>query len=294
MSSISFRRPEFRLHLGYPDIILTHAGRTLGRVATAASGFSAALTRLTEPVRRARGRLVVVLPESEVWRGRLDLAGRGRAERRASARSIVAGRLGAAPDDIALVLGPRDAGGSFPVAGVRRSTLLETRALARRRRPPSLGDRRRRPLPRLRHRAPPRRLVAPPPHPAAPAARPRRGGRRRRHRDPRRPRPRPAQPGHRPARQPRWRRTPRKPRSSPSSCRPSPRSSCRPPRRRSPSPPPSRRSRGPRARWATPLVTVAARNMPKNLPIEIEKPKPNPVQRLADARRRAAPARSTR
>ena len=129
MSSISFRRPEFRLHLGYPDIILTSAGRTLGRVATAASGFSAALTRLTDPVRRARGRLVVVLPESEVWRGRLDLAGRGRAERRASARSIVAGRLGAAPDDIALALGPRDAGGSFPVAGVRRSTLVETRAL---------------------------------------------------------------------------------------------------------------------------------------------------------------------
>ena len=71
----------------------------------------------------------MVLPESEVWRGRLDLAGRGRAERRASARSIVAGRLGAAPDDVALVLGARDAGGSFPVAGVRRSTLLETRAL---------------------------------------------------------------------------------------------------------------------------------------------------------------------
>ena len=36
MSSISFRRPEFRLHLGYPDIILTAGNRTLGRVATAA------------------------------------------------------------------------------------------------------------------------------------------------------------------------------------------------------------------------------------------------------------------
>ena len=129
MSSISFRKPEFRLYLGYPDIVLKSAGRTLGRVATEAADFRSALGRLAEVVRQARGRLVAVLPEGEVWRGRLDLAGRDRTERSRSARMIVAGRLGATPDDVTVVLGARAVDGSFPVAGVRCSTLLETRAL---------------------------------------------------------------------------------------------------------------------------------------------------------------------
>ncbi len=129
MSSISFRKPEFRLYLGYPEIVLTRAGRTLGVVAAEAPDLHAALKRLAEAVAQARGRLVVILPEFEVWRGRLDLSGRDRGERRASARTIVAGRLGAAPDDVTVALGAREAGGSFPVAGVRRSTLLQTRSM---------------------------------------------------------------------------------------------------------------------------------------------------------------------
>src|SRR5690606_6383453 len=129
MSSISIRRPEFRLYLSYPDIILTSGTRTLGRVATSAAALRSELDRLLEPVRRARGRLVAVLPESEVWRGYLDLAGDSRAARRAGARSAVAERIAAAPDDVAVVLGPRDADGFFPVAGVRRSSLVETRTL---------------------------------------------------------------------------------------------------------------------------------------------------------------------
>ncbi len=129
MSSISFRKPEFRLHLGYPDIVLTSAGRTLGRAGTDAADFRSALGRLAETVKRARGRLVAVLPEGEVWRGRLDLAGGNRTAWRASARSIVAGRLCTTPDDVTVVLGARATDGSFSVAGVRHSTLVETRAL---------------------------------------------------------------------------------------------------------------------------------------------------------------------
>lgn len=129
MSSISFRKPEFRLHLGYPTIFLTHGQRTLARLDAAVDGLHAGLAEMAAIVTGARGRLIAVLPEEEVTRTRLDLAGRGRAERRASARIALGGRLGVAPEALSVVIGRADAHGSFPVAGVRRTTLAETRAL---------------------------------------------------------------------------------------------------------------------------------------------------------------------
>ncbi len=131
MSSTSFRRPVFRLHLGYPLVSLTRGddNQVLGTAVPDSPGFAAELRRMAGAVVRARGGLAVVLPEAEVWRGRLELAGRTPLARRRAARVAVAAQLGVPPDAVTVVLGPRQPDGATPVAAARRATLAETRAL---------------------------------------------------------------------------------------------------------------------------------------------------------------------
>ena len=99
MSSLSIRKPGFRLLLGYPDIILTRddAAEPVGSAAPGSDRFGADLRRLAAEVLRCGGRLTVVLPASEVWRGQVEPGGRApRAEWR-SARARAAASLGVAP-----------------------------------------------------------------------------------------------------------------------------------------------------------------------------------------------------
>lgn len=131
MSSNSIRKPEYRLLLGYPDVVLTRVGveDPVGTAAPGTERFGADLRRLAAEVVRAGGRLTVVLPAGEVWRGQVEPEGRApRAEWRA-ARIRAAAALGVAPDALATVVGRRTAGGHVPAAAVRRSTLAEVRAL---------------------------------------------------------------------------------------------------------------------------------------------------------------------
>ena len=129
MSSTSFRKPDFRLDLGYSAITLARDGEAIARAEPRASGFAADFRALAAVARDGGGRLTVVLPEPEVWRDRLALAGMTRLTRRRAARRAAAVGLGAAPGAIAVVLGARDADGAVPVAAVRRSSITEARSL---------------------------------------------------------------------------------------------------------------------------------------------------------------------
>jgi hypothetical protein len=129
MSSTSFRRPDLRLHLGYPLVTLTGNDATVP-LATAipdAPGFPADLRRLARAVTRTRARLTVVLPESEVWRGQLALP-RSPLGRRRAAWAAAAAALAARPGEVAVVIGPR-CDHLTPVAAVRRATLAEARRM---------------------------------------------------------------------------------------------------------------------------------------------------------------------
>ncbi len=133
MSSPTSRKPEFRLVFGYPSITLVEQGRPepVAEVDLADPTLATRLRVLGGTVARARGRLTVVLPESEVWRGALELRGATPLARRTEARGAAAARMAIPQGDLAAVLGPRDAAGRTPVAAVRRSTLAETRAFLR-------------------------------------------------------------------------------------------------------------------------------------------------------------------
>ena len=131
MSSITTRKPEFRLQLGYPDVILTREGETepIGSATPGSDRFGADLRRLAAEVLRGGGRLTVVLPASEVWRGQVEPGGRApRAEWRA-ARARAAAALGVDADALRTVVGRAVGAGPVPAAAVRRSTLAEVRTL---------------------------------------------------------------------------------------------------------------------------------------------------------------------
>ncbi len=127
MSRTTTRRPEFRLLFGYPHITLTREDRTvpLGQVSSGSPEFTAELRDLAKEVADANGRLTVVLPEAEVWRGRVEPSGTTRSARRRSARQRAASELGVPPADVALVLA--DSGDA--AAATRRRTLADVRSL---------------------------------------------------------------------------------------------------------------------------------------------------------------------
>jgi hypothetical protein len=131
MSSISIRKPEFRLLLGYPDVVLTRVGveEPVGSATPGSEGFAADLRRVASEVLRAGGRLTVVLPASEVWRGQLEPGGRAPRAEWQAARTRAAAALGVAPEALRTFVGRRSPGGLVPAAAVRRSTLAEVRAL---------------------------------------------------------------------------------------------------------------------------------------------------------------------
>ncbi len=132
MSSTSNRQPDFRLVFGYPNVVtLWRRGETepVGSADAGSPGFLADLRALAAEVRARRGRLTAVLPEAEVWRGRLALVGRTPVSRRRDARETIAGVFGEPAEAVHVVLGRPGRDGAWPVAGVRRATLDELRGL---------------------------------------------------------------------------------------------------------------------------------------------------------------------
>ncbi len=127
MSRTTTGRPEFRLLFGYPHITLTREDRTapLGRVSSGSPEFTAELRDLADEVVGADGRLTVVLPEAEVWRGRIEPSGPTRLTRRRSARRRAASELGIPASDVALVV----AKSGDAAAATRLSTLADVRSL---------------------------------------------------------------------------------------------------------------------------------------------------------------------
>lgn len=131
MSSSSFRRPDFRLHLSYPEVTLLRSD-VPGMVRLAAPdhpAFADDLRRLAAAIADAGGRLTVILPDREVWRDRLRLASRTPWARRREARDIAAHCLGVPAGDVALSIGRRGADGTLPLAATRRQTLVEVRRM---------------------------------------------------------------------------------------------------------------------------------------------------------------------
>ncbi len=138
MSRTPFGKPEFRLAMDYPHITVTrHDARVSGDAAPdapvraydlASPTLVAELRRLGAEIRAARGRLTVILPAGEVWRGRLALGEAKPRERGNIARSQAAQAMGLPMAALAVRLGRLDRDGTLPAAAVPRETLAETRA----------------------------------------------------------------------------------------------------------------------------------------------------------------------
>ncbi|MFO1208531.1 MAG: hypothetical protein U1E40_04825 [Amaricoccus sp.] len=130
MSSYRFRKPEYRLRLGYPEIVLEREGcaAPLATAAPEADGYAAGLGEIAAAAIPAGAPVTVVLPEPAVWRGRVDLPHGTRAARRRAARAAAAPHLGVAADAVAVTLGTPTRDGT-PVAAVAHATLDDTRAL---------------------------------------------------------------------------------------------------------------------------------------------------------------------
>ncbi|HVL21647.1 MAG TPA: hypothetical protein VM422_11820, partial [Amaricoccus sp.] len=131
MSSSSFRRPDFRLHLGYPEVTLLRSD-VPGMIRLAAPdhpAFVDDLRRLAGAVDASSGRLTVVLPDREVWRDRRRLTSRTPWARRQEARELAARALCVPPGEVALSMGRRGGDGATALAATRRQTLLEVRRM---------------------------------------------------------------------------------------------------------------------------------------------------------------------
>lgn len=142
------RRPLFRLTLAYPVLTITAsrdamdgcAGHTRDgsagdrdaaptEIDLSKTGYERQLRALSIAIRRARGRLRVVLPESEVWRGLVPGVESDRVE---AARARAAVALGCDPRALVLIAGDVMATGETPFAAVSRKTLGEARGFLRR------------------------------------------------------------------------------------------------------------------------------------------------------------------
>lgn len=131
MSSTFLRKPDFRLHLGYPEVTLLRSD-VPGMVRLAPPdhpAFPDDLRRLAAAVEAADGRLTVILPDREVWRDRLRLSARTPWTRRRQARDLAARALAIPAGEVMLSMGRRGADGSTPLAATRRQTLVEVRRM---------------------------------------------------------------------------------------------------------------------------------------------------------------------
>ncbi len=127
MSRTSFGRPEYRLALDYPHITVTRPGAQAQIFECGSSTLLADLRRLSTEILAAGARLTVVLPEGEVWRGRLALDGTRLHNRGRTARSRAAEAMGLPAAALAVRLGRIGRDGTHAAAAVRRETLAETR-----------------------------------------------------------------------------------------------------------------------------------------------------------------------
>ncbi len=128
MSSFPWQGPAYRLDLACDRAVLRRRRGWLGLPAPTQPLAVALLdgpgveAQMNALARRARGPVLVVLPEAEVWRGRLLLAAGAPA---AAAPEALAPELG--PEPLAITIGKAAEGKPVPVAAVRCSTLAQTR-----------------------------------------------------------------------------------------------------------------------------------------------------------------------
>ena len=142
MSRTVFGKPEFRLAMNHTHITITR--HDVGARRDPGTGEApepeprafdlgsptliADLRRLGAEIRAARGRLTVILPEGEVWRGRLALGEAKPRERGRIARAQAAAAMGLPLTALAVRLGRLDRDGTLPAAAVSHQTLAETRS----------------------------------------------------------------------------------------------------------------------------------------------------------------------
>ncbi|MFO1143897.1 MAG: hypothetical protein U1E59_16270 [Amaricoccus sp.] len=130
MSSNRFRKPEYRLRLGYPEVVLEREGcaAPLATAVPEPGGYAACLDEIAAAVVPAGAPLTIVLPEPAVWRGRVDLPPGTRAARQRAARAAAAPHLGVPAEAVVVTLGTPTRTGT-PVAAVAHATLDDTHAL---------------------------------------------------------------------------------------------------------------------------------------------------------------------
>lgn len=120
MSRTGTGQPEWRLYFGYPTLRVERAGAPDRTIDLEAGDPFPALEQVAGEAAQARARLIAVLPEREIWRGRVLSA--------SAARKIAANALGVGPDRVVLRLGRRGSDGRRGVAAVSSATLADARA----------------------------------------------------------------------------------------------------------------------------------------------------------------------
>jgi len=127
MSSTSSTTPDHRLVFDGMTLTLYAPGspEPLAIADLAAPDMSRQVADLAKAA-EASPCLTVVLPEAEVWRGELRLGSRTPWGRRAEALAEAEVGTGVGRDALDIVVGPRAADGAFPVAAIRRQSVVDT------------------------------------------------------------------------------------------------------------------------------------------------------------------------
>jgi len=127
MSSTSSTTPDHRLVFDGMTLTLYAPGSPdpLAIADLAAPDMSRQVADLAKAA-EASPCLTVVLPEAEVWRGELRLGSRTHWGRRAEALAEAEVGTGVGRDALDIIIGPPAADGAFPVAAIRRQSVVDT------------------------------------------------------------------------------------------------------------------------------------------------------------------------
>jgi hypothetical protein len=127
MSSTSSTEPVFRLVFdGMSLTLLAPDGSgPRARADLAAPDMGAQLARLASVAAKAPRGVIAVLPEAEIWRDAVRLNARTPGARHAEALAVAEEATGCGPDALDLMIGSRAPDGTFPVAAIRRASVID-------------------------------------------------------------------------------------------------------------------------------------------------------------------------
>jgi hypothetical protein len=126
MSSQQNEAPGYRLVLGYPDVVLFQDGVEAPLCTARLDDVDGARSLRALADAAGGGRMRVILPEAEIWRGSIQGRPGDLLRRRRRARHEAATAMRLPPSALVLSVGARRPDGSIPLAAARRATVRET------------------------------------------------------------------------------------------------------------------------------------------------------------------------